>query len=228
MSIATTDSITELAILPLVADSDPTSPSSSTSSIFHNAHNTVAAQPGFLRLSWGMHLEDPSRTTWFIDWTSVSAHEAFMASPAYKPFLDSIRPILAGAANITHYDFGGSGGGGDPPSKSLAAPVTEFATFYLQLGTATTDFASRVRDAMGEFRAHATGYVGASWGFSHEEVEHESLGGEKGRACVLVLGWDSVDAHTAFRGTEVFKRAMGPVREMFKGSQMYHCQMRPH
>ncbi len=50
----------------------------------------------------------------------------------------------------------------------------------------------------------------------------------KGRAYVLALGWDSVDAHMAFRETKEFTDAIVHVREKIKGAAMYHVKFQEY
>ncbi|KAI9666662.1 MAG: hypothetical protein M1821_004598 [Bathelium mastoideum] len=210
---------TEIALLPL-------SPDASTSSLAH-ARTTVASQPGFLRLHHGTRLEDSSQLSWLINWTSLGAHETFMSSPAYGPFIDGIMPQLSKAAVIRHYAFTGGvkQGGADP----LEAPVTELATFYLPKGFDQAKVDAAFETLQGEINeSRAEGYRGSRWGYSVEEVEHESLGEEKGRACVLLVGWDSKEAHEAFRQTEAFTRGIGPVREVTQGREVFHSRLELH
>ncbi len=57
-----------------------------------------------------------------------------------------------------------------------------------------------------------SGVLGAAAGLSHEELESE---GVKGTAAMLLIGWESVDAHMAFQRTQLFKDSVGllPVTE---------------
>ncbi|KAK1059663.1 hypothetical protein LTR12_002051 [Friedmanniomyces endolithicus] len=80
--------------------------------------------------------------------------------------------------------------------RATEAPVTEVATFYFE-GSAPT-----------------------AAGLSHEELESE---GVKGTAAMLLIGWESVDAHMAFQRTQLFKDSVGllPVTEA-KRVEMHH------
>jgi len=70
---------------------------------------------------------------------------------------------------------------------------------------------------------HADGFKGAASGWAVELIKHESLVDEvdkKGMAFLVALGWESVDAHTAFRETKEFKRFIEPLRDVAKGMEM--------
>ena len=64
------------------------------------------------------------------------------------------------------------------------------------------------------YKAHATGWV-------VEEVVHEEIEG-KAVAWVTAIGWESVEAHKAFRETELFKKSVEPLREGPTASEMHH------
>lgn len=110
-------------------------------------------------------------------------------------------------------------------ATKLAAPVTEFVTFYFP-SSISSDDKKDFDEAMASFldapQQHADGFRGASTGWIVEEVEHASVG--KGRGYVAALGWNSVEAHMAFRETDEFKKAIAPIREKAKGSVMYHIK----
>lgn len=90
----------------------------------------------------------------------------------------------------------------------------------------SSDDRTRFRNIMIDFgkvvRQHAKGFRGMSSGWIVEEVEHPSVGTGFGYAAAL--GWDSVEAHMAFRETQEFKNAIGQVRSGSKGAVMYHVK----
>ncbi len=83
--------------------------------------------------------------------------------------------------------------------------------------TAFEDATSTLCDVLGK---HAEGFRGASKGWVVEEVEHSAVG--KGYGYVVAVGWDSVDAHMAFRETGEFKGAIGQIRERATATVMFH------
>lgn len=104
---------------------------------------------------------------------------------------------------MLHVDFEPS----DTFTKATtSAPVTEVATFYFDpsssSATATTPEANvlKFRDVVNAAGKEIDGFWGAAAGVSHEsDVKSLSTEGVSGTAVVLVLGWESVEKHMAFR-----------------------------
>ena len=161
-----------------------------------------------------------------VDWTSLAAHEAFIASAAYGPHLQRCATIMStdtdmegGAPQVSHVDFETAGG----LRSALGAPVTEIATFYCE-GEPGGEWKGNAAEA-GEWlerEAGKAGFVGAAYGVTHEEVEYK---GVKGKAAVVVIGWESVEAHMSFRETQTFKENIGLLRGEAKAIEMHHVVM---
>lgn len=229
---------TELAALPLKPEVTIEDPSSEAGKIWNEALETVAKQPGWQRSCWGRQLEDKNTLHWYlgdkffptsfllfadrtlpIDWDSMQDHLNFMASEAYGPFIEKLTPVVDGPAYITHANLT------PHPPAPLTAPVTEVCTCYIaasdppstaiELGKAW----AALTQALSQ---HAKGYINGAMGWVIEEVEHEKLGEEKGKAFVVMYGWESKEAHMAFRDTEKFKKAIAPLRGVWKGIRMSH------
>lgn len=139
-----------------------------------------------------------------------------MASDRYQPFLANIRSILSGPPKIQHVDF-------SPHSeldKVLASPVTEIVNIHFE-GDVPAEYAA----GWEEFKAatvDAKGNHGAVFGPTYETLEYE---GVKGQAAALAIGWDSKDAHMAFRETEPFKKHIHLLRSTSKKSFMQHVHV---
>ncbi|KAI9877432.1 MAG: hypothetical protein M1830_003917 [Pleopsidium flavum] len=215
---------TEIAILPLLPGSQIEDPSSNAGKVWTDTINTVSQQDGFQRAYWGRRIENPSEVQLLIDWDSVDAHKKFMATPEYEPFGKHIGSILDGAVSIHHAIL-------KPQSSStvasrFSAPVTEIVTFYFPSSTSASD-KSDIEDAVSKFskapQQHAEGFRGLSGGWIVEKVEHASVG--EGWGFVGVAGWDSLDAHMAFRETKEFKEAIMDLRNRAKGTAMYHVKL---
>jgi heme-degrading monooxygenase HmoA len=148
-------------------------------------------------------------------WNERKEHEDFIASSAYGPFLEKFLSITEGGPSIMrHVDF--------KPDGALAtvfsAPVTEFATFYFD-DEPPADYVETVANKMGDvLREGAEGYLGHAVGVTHEVVEHE---GVKGKAAVLAVGWQSKDAHMAYRETQSFKDNIHLLRSTMKKATMW-------
>lgn len=85
---------------------------------------------------------------------------------------------------------------------TISAPVTEVATFYFDPSSSATPEANvlKFRDIVNAAGKEIDGFWGAAAGVSHEsDVKSLSTEGVSGTAVVLVLGWESVEKHMAFR-----------------------------
>lgn len=123
-----------------------------------------------------------------------------MKTEEYQPFLAHVLSVVSGPAGMLHVDFEPS----DTFTKATAsAPVTEVATFYFDPSSATTTPEANVlkfRDVVNAAGKEIDGFWGAAAGVSHEtDVKSLSTEGVSGTAVVLVLGWESVEKHMAFR-----------------------------
>lgn len=210
---------TEIALIPLTPGTSIGDPSNPGAAVVKDVATTLRQQPGFQEMHFGTSVEDPSTLQMLFNWDSLSSHEAFIASEAYKPHLQRCATIMAGPVDIFHVDFEPAGG----LSTALKAPVTEIATFYCE-GAPGKDWKSNAAKA-GEWlekEAGAVGYVGAAYGITHEEVEYK---GVKGKAAVIAIGWTSKEAHMEFRETQTFKENIGLLRGEAKAIEMHHVVM---
>ncbi|KAI9694291.1 MAG: hypothetical protein M1820_009050 [Bogoriella megaspora] len=230
MSVSTKSSVTEIVSLPLIPGSDPKDPTSAAGKVLLDTWSTVSAQEGFVRLLWGTQVEDPTivqgyidhiqLTSAHLDWESLDKHATFQKSPEYQPFLTHLGSILSSEPNLLHYTFDQ----GSKPDVALNAPVVEYASAYLEPSASIEEFNQIARNLEKVFTEHAKGFHGATWGHSHEKREYQ---GGKVKVGLLLLGWDSVDAHLNFREHEEFKKALGPLRDFVKGLEAYHVSMNP-
>lgn len=106
-----------------------------------------------------------------------------MDSPQYQPFLDTLSPLLAGQPQLVHFEIKSAA---DDLAAAVSAPVTELATIFL------TEKTQSFYDNLGSFadilRDHTEGFLGISYSWCIEDVEHECLGeGLRGRRVSLLL-----------------------------------------
>lgn len=145
-----------------------------------------------------------------------------MKSSDYEPMLEHLKTLLSGAPSLYHIEFSSAGGF----TAATSAPVTEVATFYLDSKSSSFETNARKFEKV-ITEGSAEGLLGASSGWSVEDIEHEKLGaGNKGKAWVLVVGWQSKEAHIAFRETALFKENIGLLRDGPKGVEMHHVAFR--
>lgn len=128
-----------------------------------------------------------------------------MKTEEYQPFLAHVLSVVSGPAGMLHVDFEPSN---TFTKATISAPVTEVATFYFDpSSTATTPEANvlKFRDVVNAAGKEIDGFWGAAAGVSYEsDVKSLSTEGVSGTALVLVLGWESVEKHMAFRYVFLF------------------------
>ncbi|KAF3013075.1 hypothetical protein E8E14_010906 [Neopestalotiopsis sp. 37M] len=198
----------------------------------HRLTRTIAQQSGVACVRYARRHEDPLKGAMFIDWERLSDHKAFTEKDYYGPFLEVVRHLVDGPLSIYHVPFAPH-----PPAvldnqdgrgRSKVAEVVH-AYFPADLSPAQqreilagvqqfVDVVKKPKLPAGASGEHAHG-------FALEEVEFK---GEKCRALVLVLGWDSVEAHHAYRKTEDFASKIPLLRNLpgLKGMDMWHVTNR--
>ncbi|OTA65762.1 hypothetical protein K449DRAFT_431212 [Hypoxylon sp. EC38] len=120
--------------------------------------------------------DNPEQFRLFIDWDSIDAHLAFRTTDAYKDFMSEIAPYVAGPAVVVHLDLTPF-----PPTVLDKSPVTEVFQMYFD---PSADEAKNLAAAK-------------------KDVEHK---GEKTRVLTALIGWESVEAHTAALESDAFKK----------------------
>jgi len=194
--------------------------------IWQETLSTIASQVGYVGQCYGRQYENPATLMLLIgscsqqesvykliatDWTSLDEHSDFINSPIYKPFVEKLKGI---AEDIYFYHMKSKP---FPPSILTKAPCVEVATLYNAhegLGDNVEKFKSAMDEGMPE------GYYGSAFGEVVEDVVRPKEGAVKGRALVLLLGWESKEAHIKFRDTELFKKNIGLLREKNGGAEM--------
>ncbi|OAP63897.1 hypothetical protein AYL99_03124 [Fonsecaea erecta] len=202
--------ITEIALLPLRHGENPEETTSRAATVHAEALDVVLSQPGARRVCWGRQVEDPSVLTWFVDWDELEDHQKFMDSDAYNPFLERFGSILGAGAKAYHVRF-------LPeittatidPFSTNTAPATEIVTMWLPRLYSEADQARLVENVkafLAVLEREAKGYKSWVGGWVEEEEGIDIPGTDgKGKAYVLVVGWESVEAHKEFCETRAFK-----------------------
>ena len=157
------------------------------------------------------------------DWDSVGHHEKFIASPAYKPFFDKYTQMLQKPAHLFHAEFKPF-----PPSAAFGSPVTELITAFFP-ASVSADVQAKFTENAGKFlkvseSAH-DGFKDATAGWVVEQQDNEKVEGKKAKAYVAAIGWPSIDAHKAFRETQVFKDNIWLLGEGVADSEMHHIKV---
>jgi quinol monooxygenase YgiN len=212
--------VTEIAVLVMKPDIKWESFLESTSAV-------IRSQPGCLQVRYSKKHENADHVAMFIDWEGIAAHQTFMDSEAYGPMVDGLTELLSAPVAPYHAPFepfppavlNNDGGKG----KTRVAEVMH-AYFPADIDMVQQQAVLfRIQQFLDETRsAAAKGMSGeTAHSFALEELDFK---GEKSRALVGVLGWDSVEAHMAYRETDQFKNTIGLIRGMegLKGIEVYH------
>lgn len=207
---------TELATIPLVSGATIEDADSPAGKIWHTTLDTVSQQEGFQRCYWGREVENPSVLQLFVDWDSLDAHKKFIASPIYEAFGKHLMTIVDGPLTMLHANLTPH-----PATAALgtASPVTEVLTVYVE--KEENDFVTKINQLAKVISENADGYKGVAGGWVIEDVEYK---GKKGKAYVVTLGWESVEAHMAFRETAAFKENIHLIRDGPLGMELHHTE----
>ncbi|KAE9974330.1 hypothetical protein EG328_003914 [Venturia inaequalis] len=208
---------TELAILPLLPDVDITTPGSQGHTVINGMIETLVQQTGYLGIHYGRQHESPDNLVLAIDWNSIKSHKDFEQTEAYLPFVQKIGTIMSGPVQMRHAEFRA------PLATAAVAPIVELLTLYfpdhvdrINVDTTLVEFIQTLVD-------NAKGFVGYTTGWVAEELEHEKIEG-KARAYAVAIGWESLEAHMAYRDTQTFKDNIVKVRAIAKGLTVYHVE----
>jgi len=208
---------TEIAYLTLKPDIDLDDGESEAGKAWKEALALIATAEGYKGSSYGRTLESPDVTIWFINWESLASHHKFAESAIYKPFRGAIGNIIT-SSHLNHFEPTSF-----PPTVVTHAPVIEFVTFF--------DIEPHFFENLKKFieaidPAKPEGYYGYSIGPVLEEiVRHTDVGKEgvaKGKAAVLLVGWETKEAHLAFRATQPYKDNIHYLREGLSGLELFH------
>ncbi|KAI1848430.1 hypothetical protein JX265_008788 [Neoarthrinium moseri] len=186
----------------------------------------ILPKAGCLRVRYSQKIEDPEQVVFFIDWEDVSAHQAVMKSEAYGPFLEEMMQLVRADPVVYHVPF-------EPfPATVLnnedgkgKTPIAEVLHAYFPADISMVqqqEALIKVQQFIDESKPVAQGFSGeTAHGFVLEEVDFKD---ERCRALVVVLGWESLEAHKAYRETEDFNRTIPLLRGMegLKGMQVFH------
>lgn len=139
-----------------------------------------------------------------------------MSSTTYMPFAKHLMTIVDGPLTMHHANLTPH-----PPTAALgaASPVTEIFTCYLE--KENEGFQSKVEQLIKATSDNAEGFKGWAGGWVLEDVKYKE---KKGKAYVGLVGWESVEAHMAFRETQAFKDNINVLREDPLGIDVHHTE----
>ncbi|KAF2846042.1 hypothetical protein T440DRAFT_433530 [Plenodomus tracheiphilus IPT5] len=215
--------LVEVASVPVKAGLDLSVGEAKTA--WDYAVDTIAKQSGLRSLYWGFQVEHPDVIQMIAEWDSLASHQAFMASPDYRPLADSLQEnILANPPSFFHVDLAPNRGTIDP----FTQPLTECALVYFPANYPSAAYEARYiefEDIVNTIpNVRLKGTLG---GWSQEPTTHEKLGEDvKGRLFVMFVGWDDLAAHQDFLKAEYYKPAVVPLRDGMIAAEMVHIPLK--
>ncbi|KAL8688870.1 MAG: hypothetical protein Q9218_005324 [Villophora microphyllina] len=214
--------VVEIIRMPLQAGARIEDPGSPAEKIFNDTLTTLAQQEHYQRAYYGTQVENPSILQFYIGWASMDAHQKFMNQPYYAPFVKHLMSIVDGSLEVHHAQLSPH-----PPSVALTGTtnVTEVVEHYFSADISESDrssFENNLKEFVKVLEKKAEGYTGFAGGWVVEELEHKEIEG-KAKVWHSCIGWQSVDAHMAFRETQEFKDNVHLMRpESKKATTMHH------
>ncbi|KAI1463516.1 uncharacterized protein F4812DRAFT_446399 [Daldinia caldariorum] len=215
--------VTEIVLHTLKPDADVES--------FYSAFSIIKEKSSARAIRASTVHEHPEQVGIFMDWDSAEAHHAFRTREAasYNAFLDAARPHCAKLPPLLFHAqlapfppavLDNAGGKGRTPVAQVL-----FMYFAPDADADGAETLARAQNFVaklvgGEF-AGLTGESSLGWSVERD-VDYK---GEKARVLVVILGWESVQAHLEVRETDAWKDAVGEFRgavEGFKGYEAFH------
>ncbi|KAL8783780.1 MAG: hypothetical protein Q9213_004396 [Squamulea squamosa] len=214
---------TEIATIPLQPGIDIDDLNSAGGKVLSDTFDTLRAQEGYQRAYHGRQVETPNVWQLLVDWDSVDAHKKFINQPYYEAFGKHLMSIVDGdIQSMVHAHFSPH-----PPSAAVSgttAPVTEMITHYFSTSISKSEqssFESDLKKFARILEEKAKGCTGFAGGWVVEELEHEGVEG-KTKSWQSCVGWQSIEAHMAFRGTKDFEDNVYLMRPDFKKATTMH------
>ena len=223
--------ISELVHFTLKPGTDVRSDGAEGKEVLDHVLKTISEQKGCQYLATGATVENhedmdmvvgerslaqhasTSTDTTVTEWPDLKHHEDFMAADYYAPFLDKAKSMVtgdAGSLTVNHVHA-------EPPLSHVTdkAPVVEMLLIYVPLD-ANDEVPGTITRFMDILAKNAQGFVTTAHGWVVEELEKEGLEG-RFKAYFVAIGWESVEAHMAYRETEAFKESIPMLRALAKG-----------
>ncbi|OTB02401.1 hypothetical protein M426DRAFT_24728 [Hypoxylon sp. CI-4A] len=176
---------------------------------------TLKAQPGNQVVRGSRVHENPDQFRLAIDWDSIDAHHAFSAATAaHEEYMGQVAAHIAGPPKVIHAELSPF-----PPVVLDQSPVTELLVAYFAPasgGDEAGNLAAARQPAAGLTGAGfagSTGLSAAGWTVERD-VEFK---GEPTRALVVLLGWESVEAHEAAHETDAYQKITAEFQAAVRG-----------
>ncbi|KAL8939473.1 MAG: hypothetical protein Q9211_002724 [Gyalolechia sp. 1 TL-2023] len=211
--------VTEVVTIPLQAGVDINDPNSSAGKVLSDTLGTLSQQEGYQRAYKGLRVESPNVLQVYIDWDSIESHKKFMGQSHYGPFIQHLLSVVDGKIGVHHVEFNPH-----PPSAAVSSTVTEVVGHYFAADLSDSErstFESDVNKFAQVLEESAKGHKGFAGGWIIEEQEHGDMEG-KAKVWQTCIGWESHEAHMAYRETQAFKENVYLLKpESTKAMTMY-------
>ncbi|RYO67723.1 hypothetical protein AA0116_g24 [Alternaria tenuissima] len=196
-------------------------------SMWEAALDTISKQQGVKSLFWGRQIEHPDILQLAIDWESLDAHEAYIATAEYQSLLETLRTsLLSGPPEIFHTTIPIL----EPFANPFRAPVTECISGYFTATYPSAEYNAQF--ALFQDLVAKTPNVptqGISGGWAVESQRHEILGADVvGKMRTTFIGWPSMESHTNFTKLEVFSKMIPLLANGSQGATLWHVVFKQH
>ncbi|QYS92810.1 hypothetical protein H0G86_000206 [Trichoderma simmonsii] len=192
--------------------------------VVNEAVTMLREQKSIRHFRWSMILQEDNKLCIFVDWDEKSALDRYLQSDAYQQLLQfmnsqTTEPITSHSVVFDPYGtavLDNKGGNGTSPVAEVlymyfGGVQTESENFQDAATTTVQQFLQTIGQT-------ATGMTGeSSIGWILDEVAFK---GEMCKACILVVGWQSVESQLQFLATEGFSSALPIIASMqgFRGA----------
>lgn len=182
--------VTQLSIVTFRPDLSPPYNPPSPPSAFLDVAAKLQAVPGARASYLGYQLEDSRKWIWVVRWATGAALDAFLASPSYSRWFNSLRAVADTYASCRSFLHGNI-------AASLNSPCTEVITAF---DTEPEFLQERLKPFARCFeREFISGYHALSFG-KWLPVVYDGVSPPVGHSAGMLIGWDSKEAHLAQRG----------------------------
>jgi hypothetical protein len=172
--------------------------------------------PGFQRLYWGRHVEEPNKVQLHITRSSLHEHYAFLGSKAWlEEIPELLSPMLTDGSRVSDFTVRHAMlSENTPRAKALGrgAPVTGTA-IYLITDRNAWESAWLLWSTI---VPNVPGCLGVAGGWVLEPVD-----GHEGGCFVAWVGWENVKVHDAYHHTADFRKKSIILSEANKGWREY-------
>ena len=183
--------VTQLSVVTFRPDLSPPYSPPAPPSAFLDVAAKLQAVPGARASYLGYQLEDSRRWVWVVRWATGAALDAFLASPSYARWLNSLRAVADTYASSRAYLHGSI-------AASLNRPCTEIVT-ALDADPGFVEDRLKPFTRLFDREPGVPGYHALSYG-QWLPVVHDGVAPPVGLSAGMLIGWDSKEAHFAQRG----------------------------